>query len=330
MTTLLLLLLVALGVLLLNALLLWGIARLFRVERASLARASLAVLLMALAQGVILAAVQALPRPPAVATALALQFVLLLVALVSAWGIIVLVFRSRAGKSALIALAHSLASAVLAIGVYFGLLQLVQAFVVPTNGMAPTLIGHHYRVTCPHCQGTAVVSAARRIEGIPELPADEPQNGICTRCLQIAEYRDHPKTVYGPDRFLCSRFLKANRWDLIVFRYPREPETRYVDRLVGLPGETIQIKEKAVWINGVKAEPPADIGALTYLPQPDFDLHPQRGPSQWVLGPEEYFVLGDFTTNASDSRDWGPVPAENIEAVATLIYWPPSRWRIVR
>jgi hypothetical protein len=162
-----------------------------------------------------------------------------------------------------------LASGVLATGIYFGLLQLVQAFVISSNSMAPTLIGYHLSPTCPHCQGPAIVSAGRVMDGLPPLPADEAQNGICTRCLKIAEYRDLPKTVHGPDRFICSKFLQADRWDLIVFRHPPNPETRYVHRLVGLPGETIQIKEKAIWINGAKAVPPAEIHALEYLPQPD-------------------------------------------------------------
>jgi signal peptidase I len=99
---------------------------------------------------------------------------------------------------------------------------------------------------------------------------------------------------------------------------------------VGLPGEKVQIKEKAVWINGVKAEPPADIAAIEYLPSPDRFGEPEEGGREWTLGPDEYFVLGDFTTRSSDSRDWGPVPRENIEAVATLIYWPPARWRVLR
>jgi type IV secretory pathway protease TraF len=59
-------------------------------------------------------------------------------------------------------------------------------------------------------------------------------------------------------------------------------------------------------------------------------IEPRREPRSWDLGPDDFFVLGDFTAASSDSRDWGPVPRANLVGVATVIYWPPSAWRILR
>jgi signal peptidase I len=328
MATILVLALAAIGGLLVDALLFWGVARLFAVERASLPRALLAVLLLTLVQTGLMVGFQALATPATMPAALLLLCVQVVLAWLTTWAVIVLVFRTRAVKGALVALTTQVAAAGLAVGMYFGLQQLVHAYVVPTNAMAPTLIGYHARLACPHCQGPAVVSAAWAMEGMP--PPEGPQKGMCTQCLRIADYENVPKTVQAPDRFICSTFLEARRWDVVVFRYPRDPAIRYVTRLVGLPGEMVAIKDNAVWINGTRAPPPADIAALTYLPHPDPLGAPDGGPAEWALGPDDYFVLGDFTTNSSDSRDWGPVPRANLEAVATLIYWPPSRWRILR
>jgi signal peptidase I len=331
MTTIVLLTAALLVNLVLCALVLWGITRLFGVERATFFKAGLTVLVMAFAHAAAALALPALPKPSAMAGAIFLLLGELGVGLSLTWAIIAFAYHLRAGKSALVGGCYLLGAAVLAVGLYFGLTQLVRAFTIPSNSMAPTLIGHHFHATCPHCQGTAIVPARRLWGDEPPGPPEEPANGICTNCLKIAEYRDFQKTMYGPDRFICNNFLQPGRWDLIVFRYPLAPEHRYVMRLVGLPGETIQIKEKAVWINGVRLEAPARIRGLDYLPRPVMDpLNPQDESAEWVLGSEDYFVLGEFTTNASDSREWGPVPRQNIVAVAEVIYWPPERWRLLR
>jgi signal peptidase I len=329
MMTLLLLALVLVGTLVLNALLLWGITGMFGVERTSLLRALLALVILALAQAAVVIALRALPEPQSVAGAVLQLIAQALVALVLLpWLVVMVVFRVTVGKGALVAVCNAVAASLLGIGVYFGLLQFVQAFVVSSNNMAPTLLGRHHRPTCPHCGGPAVVGHREVTDGLPPFPVDEAQQGICMECMKVAEYHQLPPKVHGADRFLCSKLTSPNRWDLIVFRYPPRPEARYIERLVGLPGETVQIKNRVIWINGVRAELPADIRALEFLPNV---LDPRDDRSrEWVLGADEYFVLGDFSTASSDSRDWGPVPSDNIESVATLIYWPPSRWRILR
>jgi len=222
-------------------------------------------------------------------------------------------------------------------------------YVAPSHGMAPTILGPHQRGTCPHCGQTSTVSFVEGVDDRREdggerdpfnlRPEPAPQRerlGICPSCAKAGLTTKIEKTVYGGDRFVMNRLLAPRRWDLVVFRYPPEPDRLYAKRLIGLPGEEVVIKEGGIWINGARAEPPADIANLVYgtraHPRLDEDDPNMLGSPQKPakLTPDEYFVLGDFSLASSDSRIWGPVPRANLEGVVTLIYWPPARWRILR
>ncbi len=136
---------------------------------------------------------------------------------------------------------------------------------------------------------------------------------------------------------------RPRRWDLIVFRFPEDPTTVYVKRLVGMPGETITIRNGAVFANGTQPAPPVDAGPLHYLAKME-NWHGRN--SLWgsadrpaALASDEYFVLGDFSAASNDSRLWEvgapghpsyAVPTDHIVGVVTHIYWPPSRWRAFR
>jgi signal peptidase I len=106
------------------------------------------------------------------------------------------------------------------------------------------------------------------------------------------------------------------RGDIIVFQPPNSPADDYIKRVVGLPGEQVEIRDGAVWVNGVLLEEP-------YVANPGFYS------SLWSLGDGEYFVLGDNRSNSSDSRSWGVLPVENIIGRAWLCYWPPEEWGLV-
>lgn len=318
-----------------NTLLLWGLARLLKLERATVLRAFLAVILQSVAGTALFAVAKYVEMPQGMSTTIAVWGAEVALLFLVWWWIVWLVFVASAGRSALVSACQLGLASALGVGVYFGLTQVVSAYVVSTNSMAPTLLGHHFAATCPRCQGNAVISAPPPGEDAFRPPPDEPANAICLQCQKISELKPGGRGVHGPDRFVANHLLTPARWDVIVFRYPRDPSVRYVKRLVGLPGETVTIREKAVWINDVRLEPPPEIAGLEYIPDVLIQGLPGQPPApeesrQCVLGPAEYFVLGDFTTNAADSRFWGTVPAENIESVATLVYWPPARWRILR
>jgi signal peptidase I len=203
----------------------------------------------------------------------------------------------------------------------------VEAFVVSNNSMAPTLLGPHYVGNCPQCAQLCVFDASRLLVPGEEMP------GICPHCFESVQTVRTTTTEPEPaDRFICSKVLSLRRWDAVVFRSLEDPSQKYVKRLIGLPGEEIVLKEGGVWVNGALQSAPPEIAPLySHL---DFAL----GTGKWGseddparLGPDEYFVLGDFALQSRDSRLWHQgLPKRNIEAVVSLIYWPPSRWRILR
>lgn len=111
-------------------------------------------------------------------------------------------------------------------------------------------------------------------------------------------------------------FRSAGRGDVIVFRPPGNPSEDYIKRIVGVPGEQIQIQDGHVWVDGVLLEEP-------YIDRP------ASYSGSWTLAEGEYFVLGDNRMNSSDSHSWGVLPEENIIGKAWLSYWPPEEWRLV-
>ena len=125
-------------------------------------------------------------------------------------------------------------------------------------------------------------------------------------------------TLMVNDRILVAKFLyrlePVARGDVIVFRYPLNPQRDFVKRVIGLPGDRVLLKEGVVYINGER------ISEKRYTIKPDFGNY---GP---VIVPRgEYFVLGDNRNNSEDSRFFGYVPRPNVIGKAIFIYWPPQR-----
>jgi signal peptidase I len=104
------------------------------------------------------------------------------------------------------------------------------------------------------------------------------------------------------------------RGDIIVFHAPSNPGKDYIKRVVGLPGEEVELREGQVYIDGARLEE-------TYVTH--------SGKSSWgpeVVGESEYFVLGDNRSNSNDSRNWGMLDGEAIIGKAWISYWPPQEW----
>lgn len=101
------------------------------------------------------------------------------------------------------------------------------------------------------------------------------------------------------------------RQQVIIFKPPFAPDTPdYVKRVIGLPGDTIEIHDGSVWINGQRL-----IEKYTLGPTEPYDFH---GP--FKVPPDSYFVMGDNRTNSYDSRFWGVVPRKDIIGTPVLIY----------
>ena len=118
------------------------------------------------------------------------------------------------------------------------------------------------------------------------------------------------------------RFMEPKRGDIIVFKYPVDPKKDFVKRLIGLPGEKLEIKKGRIYVNG------------KMLDVPPFTDHYYYNRNDWLYGREDviieipqgnYFALGDNSAHSSDSRNWGFVPRKNVVGRAFLIWWPPNR-----
>jgi len=137
------------------------------------------------------------------------------------------------------------------------------------------------------------------------------------------------KFIYGAKVPLADLSLPAirqpNRGEVIVFIYPENPKKDFIKRLVGLPGETLEIKNGTVYIND---KPLLDsiFNQRYYYNRGEFGQEGRK-----IKIPEDnFFVLGDNSASSQDSRYWGFVPRKNILGKALVIYWPPQRIRIIR
>lgn len=106
-----------------------------------------------------------------------------------------------------------------------------------------------------------------------------------------------------------------SRGDVIVFKYPMDPSRDFVKRLIAVGGETIEIRDNVLYINGA----PLSEG---YLP-PDLVMKGDYGPVKVPEG--TFFMMGDNRNSSDDSRSWGMMPEENIIGKAVFIYWPYNR-----
>jgi signal peptidase I len=111
-------------------------------------------------------------------------------------------------------------------------------------------------------------------------------------------------------------FQPPARGDIIVFQYPLNPQQIYVKRIIAIPGDIISVINETVIVNGVTLHE-------SYINKDD-ELNPYPPINQYIVGPDEYFVMGDNRGDSSDSRDWGFVPRQNIIGKAELVYWPTS------
>lgn len=255
------------------------------------------------------------------------------------WWLVMRVFQASLGQ-AIKAWLVTLATAIVMLPLPILVIRpfLFEAYVSPTNAMAPTLLGNHWQFTCQQCGSPAYCSPMEDYGGgyvgYTKMPI------ICRDNFHITQRTESGSAVLGSDRFLVAKFLRPRRWDIVVFRYPENPSQRYVMRLIGLPGEVITIEDGQVFADGRRLAPPESLRGIEYR----FD-GPRHRPywgtleSPGQLDDDEYFVLGDFSAQAKDSRWWRDgapdhhpyaVPESHLESVVTHRYWPPSRWRTFR
>ncbi len=118
---------------------------------------------------------------------------------------------------------------------------------------------------------------------------------------------------------LTYRFREPQRGEVIVFRYPENPSTYYIKRIIGLPGEKVEIQKGVVRITGAGGE--EFVLREDYLP-PGIVT---SGNKSATLGSEEYYMLGDNRNYSFDSRSWGPMDKKYIVGIARLRLLPVSQ-----
>jgi signal peptidase I len=182
------------------------------------------------------------------------------------------------------------------------------------------------------------------------VPTGSMQNNIF-----IGDHFFVNKFIFGQKTPLLGKLLptrEIKRGDIIVFKFPQDPKVNYVKRVIGLPGDTIQVKGTNVYVNGnvlpeqhvtvefkgnqVSSQPelkadPAPPGATykvyyfsgAHDEESSFESSQQRyGVSEPVTVPaDHYFAMGDGRDNSQDSRYWGFVPRSNIIGHALYVYW---------
>ncbi len=127
-----------------------------------------------------------------------------------------------------------------------------EAFVIPTGSMAPTLYGRHKESTCSKCGHNIVIGASDELNAETGLLYANARidTAICPNCRGVNEVRD--ALAFNGDRILVNKYPyelgDPSRWDVFVFKYPEEPNINYIKRLVGLPGETIRIRQGNLYL----------------------------------------------------------------------------------
>jgi signal peptidase I len=146
--------------------------------------------------------------------------------------------------------------------------------------------------------------------------------------LLIGDHLLVNKFIFGPTPLAIGRALlpvrSIRRGDIVVFKYPDEPERDFIKRVIGLPGETIELKNKKVYVNAKPLDEPY-VHFLTppsggdYQEVTSYDVRERFGPV--TVPADQYFVMGDNRDNSQDSRYWGFLPRGYVKGKALLIYW---------
>lgn len=168
-----------------------------------------------------------------------------------------------------------------------------EAFVIPTGSMAPTLYGRHKEIECEKCNYLFAIGASDEVDKDGYFH-HRIETACCPNCRYRTQIEQHP--VFKGDRILVNKFPyefgDPQRWDVLVFKYPEEPQTNYIKRLIGLPGETLRIQQGNIlrrtdsgWQVLRKQDPDKQrrLQLLVYdNDYPESDLHKLGWPTRWA------------------------------------------------
>ncbi len=111
------------------------------------------------------------------------------------------------------------------------------------------------------------------------------------------------------------RFSDIERGDTVVFQFPQDTSKSYIKRVVGMPGDTVEVVNGTVFVNGKQLDEP-------YVPD---EMRDAKSYAAVKVEPDHYYVLGDHRNSSNDSRNWGTVRRGYIYGKAVFVYWPLDR-----
>src|SRR5215472_3353720 len=133
-------------------------------------------------------------------------------------------------------------------------------------------------------------------------------------------------SLVDQERIFINKFVyrfglaQVQRGDTVVFWFPGDPSKSYIKRVIGVPGDMVEVRNGVVYVNGARL-------AETYVP-PEYRDHSVMSPEH--VPEDQYFVLGDHRSSSNDSRAWGMVPRRYIYGKAVFVYWPPDKIGVLR
>jgi signal peptidase I len=229
-----------------------------------------------------------------------------------------------------------------------------EAFVIPTGSMAPTLYGRHKDIDCEACGHNYAVGASEELQNDWYEPTSRITSSYCPNCRNENDIKDLP--VFKGDRILVNKFPfefgQPKRWDVTVFKFPEQPNVNYIKRMVGLPNETIVIRQGNLYVvnpdGGRQILRKADPLKQDTLQLPVFDndhpetrLHALGWPSRWAAvdkdSDDPHAVAGwiESKTGAKtgwkvsdDSRSFSLATSDQLKWLRYRHFVPtPERWK---
>ncbi len=205
-----------------------------------------------------------------------------------------------------------------------------EAYVIPTGSMAPTLFGRHKEADCEMCRFRFTIGASQEINQESGIIERRVVSAECPNCRYLNDVKESP--VFNGDRILVNKQVSEyRRFDVVVFKNPEEPHVNYIKRLVGLPGETVRVRQGDIYARKTNDDPwriqrkekpsvQKDIQLLVYDDRfPPEKLIEAGGEERWVPSALKTSPDGHASGNSADLSDvellWQPVENE----------WKPDR-----
>jgi len=194
----------------------------------------------------------------------------------------------------------------------------MEAFRIPTGSMADTLKGAHFQFRCPQCSDQYDYGFIPKSYGMNEdsMPHPSMQIKSTSRCPNCGYYNISIGTskIGNGDRILVLKclyqFFEPKRWDVVVFKNPNEPKINYIKRLIAKPGETVEIIDGDIYIDGEIARKPPKAQQELWMPVYNNDMQPVR-PNQGVFNGHRW----QQPFRATEGSNWQVDPENSTQFV---------------